>query len=94
MAKIKRCECCTEKCPQAERAHQASLGRMYATNEFVSILKKIESGELVEVAHGRWQATDEAGIYTCSNCGFPDTRPEFRKRCSNCGAYMTKEEQQ
>lgn len=43
------CQNCTEKCPQAEMAHNAALGRMYATNELVSILKKVESGKLVEV---------------------------------------------
>jgi len=35
-----------------------------------------------------WVSTDESGIYTCTHCGFPDTQPEFRKRCSNCGAKM------
>lgn len=35
-----------------------------------------------------WVCTDEPGIYTCTRCGFPDTQPEFRKRCSNCGALM------
>lgn len=44
-----RCKNCTEKCPQAEMAHQAALGRMYATKEFTELLKKVESGELVEV---------------------------------------------
>ena len=44
-----KCEKCTENCPQAERAHQAALGRMYATKEFIALLKKVESGELVEV---------------------------------------------
>ena len=44
-----KCENCTEKCPQAEMAHQASLGRMYATKEFTALLKKVENGELVEV---------------------------------------------
>ena len=49
MGMANKCEVCTEKCPQAERAHQAALGRMYATKEFVTLLKKVESGELVEV---------------------------------------------
>ena len=44
-----KCENCTEKCPQAEMVHQAALGRMYATKEFIALLKKVESGELVEV---------------------------------------------
>lgn len=45
----KNCMTCTEVCKQAEMAHQIALGRMYATNELISILKKIENGELVEV---------------------------------------------
>ena len=49
MGMDKNCHNCTEKCPQAERANQAALGRMYATKEFIALLKKVESGELVEV---------------------------------------------
>ena len=49
MGMANKCENCAEKCPQAERAHQTALGRMYATNEFTALLKKVESGELVEV---------------------------------------------
>lgn len=30
-------------------AHQAALGRMYATKEFTALLKKVESGDFVEV---------------------------------------------
>ena len=43
------CTNCSEKCPQAEMAHQIALGRMYATKELVELIKKIEKGELVEV---------------------------------------------
>lgn len=35
-----------------------------------------------------WVCMDEPGLYSCTRCGFPDTQPEFRKRCSNCGALM------
>lgn len=45
----KNCMTCTEVCKQAEMAHQIALGRMYATNELISILKKIDNCELVEV---------------------------------------------
>lgn len=45
------CHNCTEKCPQAERAHEIAEGRMYATKEFVEIVKKIEGGQLVEVTY-------------------------------------------
>ena len=44
-----RCENCTERCPQAEMTHQAAIGRMYATKEFIELLKKVKSDELVEV---------------------------------------------
>ena len=43
------CQNCQEKCPQAELAHEAAKGRMYATKEFIALLKKVESGQLVEV---------------------------------------------
>lgn len=43
------CLNCTEKCPQAELAHDIAKGRLYATNELVELVKKIESGKLVEV---------------------------------------------
>ena len=43
------CLNCTEKCPQAERAHETAKGRLYATQELVELVKKIESGQLVEV---------------------------------------------
>ena len=45
----RNCQNCAEKCPQAELAHQAALRRMYATEEFIALLKKVGSGELVEV---------------------------------------------
>jgi hypothetical protein len=54
------CNNCTEKCPQAERAHETAKGRMYATQELVALVKKIESGQLVEVVrckeckHMKW----------------------------------------
>lgn len=44
-----KCDTCKEECPQSARAHQATLGRMYATQELVSLLKKIDEGKLVEV---------------------------------------------
>lgn len=43
------CHNCTKKCPQAERAHETALGRMYATQELVKLVKKLEAGELVDV---------------------------------------------
>lgn len=49
MPTIEKCINCTEKCPQAELAHQIALGRMYATNELLALVRKIDSGQLVEV---------------------------------------------
>lgn len=47
------CDNCNEKCPQAEMAHEIALGRMYATKELIKLVKKIESGQLVEVVRCR-----------------------------------------
>lgn len=49
MANEKRCETCTEECAKSQMAHEAAVGRMYATKEFILLQKKIESGQLVEV---------------------------------------------
>lgn len=69
---------CTEKCPQAERAHETALGRMYATQELVELVKKIDAGELVEVVRCKdcqykeaWQRINEMGVavYICDASG-------------------------
>lgn len=63
-----KCENCDEKCQQAELARNAALGRMYATNEFIDLLKKVESGQFVEVVHCRECERfkpSEDGIYYC-----------------------------
>ncbi len=49
MANKKRCETCTEECAKSKMAHEAAVGRMYATKQFVAQQKKVESGQLVEV---------------------------------------------
>lgn len=62
------CQNCTQKCPQAERANQAALGRMYATKEFIALLKKVESGELVEVVRCKYckhRTLDSFGGHCC-----------------------------
>ena len=92
MGMDKNCDNCTEKCPQAEMAHNAALGRMYATNELVSLLKKVESGNLVEVVrckdckhfggHGacHYHAADENGtpIFVRENdfCSYGERRTD------------------
>lgn len=47
--KNEKCATCAEPCPMADMAHEAAKGRMYAINEFINLLKKAESGKLVEV---------------------------------------------
>ena len=49
--KSEKCATCAEPCPMADMAHEAAKGRMYAMNEFIDLLKKVESGQLVEVVH-------------------------------------------
>lgn len=44
-----KCRTCTIKCRQADHIHETALGRMYAMNELLSYVKKVDSGELVEV---------------------------------------------
>lgn len=53
MTYVKHCELCISKCPQAQRAHEAALGRMYATKEFIALQKKIEDGQLVDATEAR-----------------------------------------
>lgn len=50
---VKHCELCFSKCPQAQRAHEAAVGRMHATNAFMELQKKIDEGQLVEVARAK-----------------------------------------
>ena len=75
------CQNCQEKCPQAEMAHEVAKGRMYATNEFIALLKKVESGQLVEVVrcrdckhwhqHNGKDSGKPVGYGDCKNpCGF------------------------
>ena len=83
-----KCENCTEKCLQAERANQVVLGRMYATKKFTALLKKVESGELVEVVHGRW-VHKGAWHIECSECKHVLAHiDEAKNYCPNCGAKM------
>lgn len=53
MTYLKHCELCISKCPQAQRAREAALGRMYATKEFIALQKKIEDGQLVDVTKAK-----------------------------------------
>lgn len=67
MANEKRCETCTEECAKSQMAHEAAVGRMYATKLFVALQKKIESGQLVEVV----RCKDCAHRTEMGNCGHP-----------------------
>ena len=49
MPTVDDCMKCTKTCPQAKLAHETAKGRMYATNELLSYVKKVDSGQLVEV---------------------------------------------
>lgn len=83
-----KCLHCNEECPQAER-----IGRMYAMSELIPLLKKIESGELVSVVHGRWErvipsksAAKWSTKVSCSIChrqGYT-----HHNYCPYCGAKM------
>ena len=71
------CENCNERCPQAEMAHEIALGRMYATKELIKLVKKIESGQLVEVVrcrdckYGDWDSKpDDAMVCMRTKDGF------------------------
>lgn len=39
------CEKCNERCLQAEMAHEIALGRMYATQHLVRLVKQIDNGQ-------------------------------------------------
>ena len=74
------CKNCNERCPQAEMEHEIALGRMYATNELVRLVKKIESGQLVEVirckdciGQNTWIKDAETG---CEICGMSGMYPK------------------
>lgn len=85
MANEKRCETCTEECAKSQMAHEAAVGRMYATKEFILLQKKIESGQLVEVVRCKdckyWQ--DNNGGYPHEECrwGHEET-PDADDFCS------------
>ena len=70
MGMANKCDFCTEKCPQAERTHQAALGRMYATNEFIALLKRVESGEMVEVVR-------------CKDCKWVEKGKDYEPYCNH-----------
>ena len=54
----------------SKMAHEAAVGRMYATKQFIALQKKIESGQLVEVVRCEgceyWQ--DNNGGYPREEC--------------------------
>ena len=45
----KRCETCTEECPNAATLHDYAKARMYAIKEFIELQKKVDSEQLAEV---------------------------------------------
>jgi len=85
MATTDDCMRCTKPCPQAKLAHETAKGRMYATNELLSYVKKVESGQLVEVVRCKdcksFQADEivAPGTGTCWHC---EMVMEFDDFCS------------
>lgn len=79
------CESCNEKCPQAEMAHEIALGRMYATQELVRMVKQVDSGKLVEVVRCKdcigqstWFKDAENGCEVCGMSGmYPKGELDF-----------------
>lgn len=79
------CENCNEKCPQAEMAHEIALGRMYATQELVRMVKQVESGKLVEVVRCKdcigkstWYKDAEYGFDICGMSGmYPKSENDY-----------------
>ena len=69
------CENCNERCPKAEMAHEIALGRMYATNELVKLVKKIESRQLVEVGN-------------CDGCMFANRKRPQKCSCCRRNRYL------
>lgn len=79
------CENCNEKCPQTEMAHEIALGRMYATQELVRMVKQVENGQLVEVVRCKdcigqstWYKDAEYGFVICGMSGmYPKSENDF-----------------
>lgn len=74
MPSIIDCNMCKERCPQADRAREAGKGRMYATKELTALLKKVESGQLVEVVR-------------CEKCKWWQRHTDVNKDYGPCRRY-------
>ena len=79
--KTEKCATCAEPCPMANMAHEAAKGRMYAMNEFIDLLKKVESGRLMEVVH-------------CKDCKrYSESEPHYRiygdGNCRTWNSYVS-----
>lgn len=59
MANEKRCETCTEECAKSQMAHEAAVGRMYATKLFVALQRRLKAASL-----SRWCAAKTANTAT------------------------------
>lgn len=53
MPTVDECMRCDKPCPQAKLAHDTAVARMHVTNELLSYVKKVDSGQLVEVVRCR-----------------------------------------
>lgn len=65
----------------SKMAHEAAVGRMYATKQFIALQKKIESGQLVEVVRCKdcEYSYDEISYLCCSHgvCVDCEVPPNF-----------------
>lgn len=79
------CESCNEPFPPAEMAHEIALGRMYATQELVRLVKQIDNGQLVEIIHcqdcigkSTWYKDVENGCEVCGMSGmYPKSEHDY-----------------
>ena len=102
MPTIHDCERCEKECPKSQLARKQAEARMYATQEFVNLQKKIDAGELVEVVYAEW-IYEKGNLYcSCSRCGgeelyevktygggmYHDINSVHSPYCPHCGAKM------
>lgn len=80
---MSKCDTCKERCPKAELAHQAALGRMYATNELIALVKKNEKRPTTNADRLR-SMTDEELAEFISYCGCPNHAMDCRASCKDC----------
>ena len=85
---MSNCENCTEKCPMAERAHEAAVGRMYAMTELVRMVKEKEKPPVTNADRIRAMSDEELAEWAYQmHCGVvcPDNGAiDCRYSCRDC----------